>query len=94
MYKTLLLSLSLITLSACTQDSDNDTFICDNQLEAKLSSESEEAANLTYNEQDYALVRQRSASGVKYSNDDVLFWSKGSEAMLIIDGNKYHCQLQ
>ncbi len=37
------------------------------------------------------LHRERSASGVKYSNQDVSLWSKGREATLQIRGRRYLC---
>ncbi len=95
MYKALLLTTSLlITLSACTQQENIDTFTCDSKLNATITNQDEESATLDYNKHQYQLIRQRSASGVKYTNENVLFWTKGKEAMLIIDGNKYHCNLQ
>ncbi len=37
------------------------------------------------------LPQEQSASGGKYSNGDVTFWSKGSEAMLTVAGEQDHC---
>lgn len=40
------------------------------------------------------LSRVRSASGVKYEEGDTLFWLKGNEAMLELDGQRYTgCEL-
>jgi len=94
MYKSLLIALGVLSLSACTEPQNSQSYSCDSQLTAVIKSESEETASLTYNQVTYQLTQQSSASGVKYSNDDVLFWTKGNEAMLIIDGNKYHCNLE
>lgn len=94
MYKTLLIALGIISLSACTEQSQSSTFMCDADLTATLTSVDEESATLKYNQKEYQLTKQRGASGVKYSNDEALFWSKGNEAMLIIDGNKQTCDLQ
>jgi len=68
--------------------------LCDEGSTATLINTNEEDAILEYNQNNYQLTKQRSASGVKYSNDNALFWSKGNEAMLIINGNKHTCNLQ
>lgn len=94
MYKTLLIALSVLGLSACAEQSQSQTFACDADLTATLTSVDEQNAVLKYNQQEFQLTKQRGASGVKYGNDDVLFWSKGNEAMLIINGNKHTCNLQ
>lgn len=94
MYKSLLITLGVISLSACSEQLDNQVFTCDNQQTAIIANNSDEKATLKYDHQQYQLVRQRSASGVKYSSDDVLFWTKEKEAMLIINGNKHHCKLE
>lgn len=36
----------------------------------------------------YLLTREKSASGIKYQNDSVTFWGKGSEAVVAINGEK------
>lgn len=94
MYKSIFLITSLLALAACSKQTQSDAYSCDNKLTATITSEDEESANFEYNQKQYQLVRQQSASGVKYTNDDVLFWTKGKEAMLIIDGNKHHCNVQ
>ena len=70
----------MLVLSACSNESK--------------STHQGAGATLTLNEQTYTLNKEPSASGVKYINERVLFWSKADEAMLIVSGNKYHCQLQ
>ncbi|MBB1292496.1 MAG: membrane-bound inhibitor of C-type lysozyme [Pseudoalteromonas rhizosphaerae] len=94
MYKILLIALGVISLSACTEQLNSQSFSCDSQLSAVITSNDEESATLNYNQVNHSLTKQISASGVKYTNEDVLFWTKGNEAMLIIDGNKYHCNLE
>jgi len=94
MYKTIFLTTCLLALTACSEQAQSDVYSCDNNLTATITSEDDENAKLEYNQQQYQLVRQKSASGVKYTNDDILFWTKGNEAMLIIDGNKHHCNVQ
>ena len=39
-----------------------------------------------------SLPHVKAASGVKYSDDTALFWSKGNEALLEIDDSKYRCK--
>ena len=40
------------------------------------------------------LSQVRSASGTKYEEGDVMFWSKGEEALLEVDGQRYNdCRL-
>lgn len=94
MYKTLLIALIALSLSACSEQTKSQVYSCDKQSTATLIDTSEEKATLKYNHNKHQLTKQRSASGVKYSNDSVLFWSKGNEAMLIIYGNKHTCNLQ
>ncbi|MGO2010488.1 MAG: MliC family protein [Pseudoalteromonas sp.] len=94
MYKTLLIALGVFGISACTEQPQTQTFACDNQLTATLTSIDNKSATLKYNQKEYQLTKKKGASGVKYSNDNALFWSKGSEAMLIIEGNKQTCNLQ
>ncbi|MCQ8879599.1 MliC family protein [Pseudoalteromonas shioyasakiensis] len=94
MYKATFLAMSLLTLAACSEQAKSDVYSCDNQQAATITSTTDENAVLDYNQQQYQLVKQQSASGVKYTNDDVLFWTKGNEAMLIVDGNKHHCEIQ
>lgn len=94
MYKTIFLITSLLAVTACSEQAQSDVYSCDNQQSATITSEDDENAKLEYKQQQYQLVRQQSASGVKYTNNDVLFWTKGNEAMLIIDGNKHHCNVQ
>jgi len=83
---------SMLTLSACNDAPKNSHYVC-NDHAVKLAHQGD-IAILTLNGQTYALNKEPSASGVKYINEQVLFWSKADEAMLIVSGKKYHCQLQ
>lgn len=94
MYKKILLTASLLTLTACSEQATDDVYACDSKKNATIISQDDETATLEYEQQKHQLVRQQSGSGVKYSNNDVLFWTKGNEAMLIIAGNKHHCIVQ
>lgn len=89
-----MLTAALLTLAACSEQAKNDVYTCDSQQTATIISQNDESATLEYDQQQHQLVRQQSASGVKYTNNDVLFWTKGNEAMLIIGGNKHHCTVQ
>ena len=43
-------------------------------------------------EREITLEQVRAASGVKYQNNNVLFWNKGDRALLEIEGNTYNCR--
>jgi membrane-bound inhibitor of C-type lysozyme len=89
----LIIALTVLGLSACNEPTINTRYLC-NQKEATLSVINEQTAALTLNNNTYQLSREKSASGNKYINKNVLFWSKDNEAMLIIEGTKYHCLQQ
>jgi membrane-bound inhibitor of C-type lysozyme len=46
---------------------------------------------LTANEETHILLRQRTASGARYTADGVDFWNKGEESMLTLGSEQYHC---
>ncbi|MCP4009300.1 MAG: lysozyme inhibitor [Proteobacteria bacterium] len=50
-----------------------------------VSTEPEQAV-LRLGREEYALSRVRSASGAKYANQKVIWWSKGKEATLQFEG--------
>ncbi len=50
-----------------------------------VSAEAEQAV-LRMGSEEYALSRVRSASGAKYANQKVIWWSKGKEATLQFEG--------
>ena len=83
---------SMLILSACSDEPKSIHYLCNDRV-VELAHQGA-GATLTLNGQTYALNKEPSASGVKYINERVLFWSKADEAMLIVSGNKYHCQLQ
>tara|TARA_B100002049_G_scaffold6850_1_gene4845 strand:- start:1670 stop:1960 length:291 start_codon:yes stop_codon:yes gene_type:complete len=93
MIKPLLSGLILVSLCACAKQSDPNNYTCGEDSTVSIADISEDEAELLFKEQSFVLNRQVSASGVKYSNDTVLFWSKGAEAMFILKGKKYHCAL-
>jgi len=91
MYKMILFTISLLTISACSEKAHTNVYSCENQEMATIISHDAESATLQYINKDYQLTRQRSASGVKFNSEEVLFWTKENEAVLIIDGDKVHC---
>ena len=93
MIKPLLSRLALVTLCACAEQSAPSNYLCDGTLSASIVENNDEEARLTFKDNEFLLNRQVSGSGVKYSADNVLFWSKGDEAMLILKGKKYQCSL-
>ncbi|MCB1844086.1 MAG: META domain-containing protein [Halioglobus sp.] len=42
---------------------------------------------------EHTLQRARAASGARYSNDEILFWNKGEEAVLEAGGTTYTCRM-
>ncbi len=82
--------IALIVLTACNKQPSINNYICDN-APAKLDIISNKQAKLSFYNHDYILNHEVSASGSKYINQEVLFWSKGEQAMLIINGKKYQC---
>ncbi len=82
--------IALIALTACNKQPVTNNYVCDNAL-AKLDIISNKQAKLSFYDHDYILNHEVSASGSKYINQEVLFWSKGEQAMLIINGKKYQC---
>ncbi len=82
--------IALIVLIACNKQPSINNYIC-NSAPAKLDIISNKQAKLSFYDHDYMLNHEVSASGSKYINQEVLFWSKGEQAMLIIKGKKYHC---
>ena len=82
--------IALIALTACNKQPVTNNYVCDN-APAKLDIIRNEQAKQSFYDHDYILNHEVSASGSKYINQEVLFWSKGEQAMLIINGKKYQC---
>jgi membrane-bound inhibitor of C-type lysozyme len=62
----------------------SNNWLCDS---AKLVlREGSGSASLQSGERVFSLPRVKSASGVRYEGTDMLFWSKGSEAQVMING--------
>ncbi len=48
---------------------------------------------LAFGDQNYALRRERTASGAKYKNSSAMFWNKGIDGLLEMkDGGTYSCR--
>ncbi len=93
MTKPLLFGLTLITICACSEQSAVSNYLCGQNLRVSIVEHNNDEATLRFNDQQFSLYRQVSGSGVKYSTEDVLLWSKGDEAMLILNGKKCRCSL-
>jgi len=86
----LVIVINLLSLTACSDQQIRTAYLCDKST-VNLNVINQSNAELTFNNHTYLLNRERSASGNKYINEDVLFWSKGKNAMLIVAGKKYQC---
>lgn len=65
---------------------------CAGDIPAQITLYSPTDAKLTMGDQSYALNRIETASGVKYGNDEVTYWNKGIDAMIIrSDGTTTSC---
>lgn len=93
MHKPLLVLVSVFTLFACTDRPKSNAFLCDTQRVKITFHQNGTTALLKYNNQQHTLIQQPSASGAKYTHKEIVFWNKGNEAMLIINNNKYLCNL-
>lgn len=103
LYSLLLLSMTVFLLSACTQKEVasevtiptdiTQTFVytCDSDHGFTARTEGADIW-LFLPDQTISLPQVEAASGVKYSDGEVLFWSKGEEALLELGTNKYRCK--
>lgn len=66
-------------------------FHCGNGLVAQAIFVGSETLRLRLPGGDRVLQRERSASGARYTAEGLLFWNKGDEALLDIDGVAHHC---
>ena len=66
---------------------------CDNADTRFVLREGPASASLQFNRRVFSLPREAGASGVRYSDTDILFWSKGDEAQIEIEGRRFeHCR--
>ncbi|MBQ4834113.1 MliC family protein [Pseudoalteromonas sp. MMG010] len=92
MTKLLTLLLTLLALIGCEQSSIKQSYLCDGTIKITTLIKNNTLSLIMHNKT-YYLTRERSASGEKFTNKQILFWQKGNESMLIKAGNKYHCGL-
>ncbi len=90
MKATIVLVVYLLCLIGCNDKTTTTHYVC-NDNKAVLNILANEKAELTFKNKTYHLTHAKSASGNKYISNKVLFWGKGTEAMLIISGNKHLC---
>jgi membrane-bound inhibitor of C-type lysozyme len=86
----LVIVASLLSLTACSDQQISTAYLC-NKNTVILNVINNKNAELTFNNDIYLLNHEESASGNKYINENVLFWGKGNNAMLIVAGKKYQC---
>lgn len=86
--------LSLAVLSACSgnhPEQQEQTYYCGAQ--GIVVHPSDERMQLSVGDRDYQLERSSAASGERYvsrdDNSEVVFWSRGRSAELVIDGQSY-----
>lgn len=74
---------------------DEVAYICESKDGTEtielLADFSAEPLLLRIEESEFQLDRAQSASGARYETDGVVFWIKGSEAMLTMRGRDFHC---
>lgn len=101
----MIVSIIGLLFSACTQEhiekeiieqtseKATETFVytCEDDFQFTVRRE-DEAIWLFLVKKTVTLAQVESASGVKYRNDDVLFWSKGEDALLEIGDKMYSCK--
>ncbi|QJT08631.1 hypothetical protein E8L03_06700 [Oceanidesulfovibrio marinus] len=74
---------------------DEVAYICENkdgeEVIELLADFSAEPLLLRIEDSTFKLDRVESASGSRYETDGIVFWIKGSEAMLTMRGSDFHC---
>ncbi|NVK57515.1 MAG: META domain-containing protein [Alteromonadaceae bacterium] len=80
--------------TAKPKSNNHHLFVCDAGQTLFVAFVGPETIRLTLNDEEETLRRERSASGAKYSNADMVFWNKGSEAMLQVKGSTFHCMAE
>ncbi|MEM0516677.1 MliC family protein [Pseudoalteromonas sp. YIC-827] len=98
MAKRLFLAIpAALILSACSElpiteeRSDAINFRCDSGATFSVRFGAESAI-LTLDQDTYTLHGERAASGAKYSNKKLTFWSKGDNSILMINDETWQCQ--
>lgn len=67
-------------------------FECPDGPAFEVRFEGPETLTLSLPGQDHVLQRERTASGAKYSGDGIVFWNKGDNATLEINGLEHRCE--
>lgn len=93
--------LATLIFSACvsgTGDVEEEAGItgydCDDFGKATFRMTGSESAELVLGVKRYPLRQQRSASGARFTGPDVEFWSRGTEAMLIVNQSTDRCEVR
>jgi heat shock protein HslJ/membrane-bound inhibitor of C-type lysozyme len=66
-------------------------FACGDGPDFEVRFAGPETVILTLPDGDHTLQRERTASGAKYSGGGIIYWNKGDEALLEIDGVRHTC---
>jgi len=91
-------SFCALTLAGCSGlggAPDGDPLFrydCGNFGRATFRVTGNESAELVLGTTRYPLRQERAASGAKYTGPGVQFWSRGSEAMLVVDQKTGQCR--
>ena len=76
-----------------------ENYVCENDIELTATYEvlgnTSQVQLLLSDDREYILTHDISASGARYSESDTVFWNKGDEALLELDGAEaVRCELQ
>lgn len=83
-----ILAVLVLVMAACQSNySDAVTYTCGDKL-VSWSVIDDQSAILVVDKTSLRLLRVRSGSGEKWQAGDLVFWTKGSEAMMLSKGIK------
>ena len=92
------IALAALFLSACVSgmgDLDDGagvtSYDCEDFGKAAFRMTGPDSAELVLGVTRYPLQQQRSASGARFTGPDVEFWSRGTDAMLMVDERRGRC---
>ncbi len=105
LFSMIIVSMIGLLFSACTQEhiekeiieqtseKATKTFVytCEDDFQFTVRREGD-ATWLFLAQKTVTLAQVESASGIKYRDDDVLFWAKGEEALLELSDKRYRCK--
>ena len=92
-----ILTTALLSVAGCSgtggvQDEQNvSQYDCGDFGKATFRVTGNESAELVLGVTRYPLTRERTASGARYAGPGVTFWSRSSEAMLVVEQQTGHC---